>query len=206
MLPETLYESDAMANRLIVAGMMMAAAIAQPARAGPADPVARITAYDNGIVEILKPGLGLQARRDRFEALVREYYDMPAIAALVVGPKWASSSVPDREAAIKALTRHSALSLARNFVKFGGERFTVDPAVIDRGASRIVRVRITSPGGSDTLLYVLRPGSGGWKIIDVIAQGVSQLAVQRADVAASVAAEGAGGLAKRLARLDAGLR
>lgn len=195
-----------MANRMTAAGLIVAAAMAQPARAEQADPVARITAYDNGIVDILKQGLGLQARRDRFETLVREYYDMPVIAALVVGPKWANSSAPDREAAIKALTRHSALSLARNFVKFGGERFTVDPAAIDRGASRIVRVRITSPGGSDSLLYVLRQGSGGWKIIDVIAQGVSQLAVQRADVAASVAAEGAGGLAKRLTRLDAAVR
>jgi len=192
--------------RMSAACVMLTAMVAQPARAEQADPVARITAYDNGIVDILKQGLGLQARRDRFEALVREYYDMPVIAAMVVGPKWASSSAPDRDAAIKALTRHSALSLARNFVKFSGERFTADPAAIDRGASKIVRVRITSPGGADTLLYVLRKGSGGWKIIDVVAQGVSQLAVQRADVAASVAADGAAGLAKGLARLDAAAR
>ena len=176
--------------------------IAAPAQAQATDPVARIGAYNDGIVSIMKARLGLEARKDRFEALVREYYDMPVIAQLVVGPKWAGSSAPDRASAVAALTRHSAVSLARNFVSYGGEKFIVDPKPVERGASRIVKVRI----GGDTLLYVMRQGPAGWKIIDVVAQGVSQLAVQRADVAAAVAADGAGGLAKRLAKLDAAAR
>ncbi|WP_340318281.1 ABC transporter substrate-binding protein [Rhizorhabdus argentea] len=190
--------------RTIAAGLMLS--IAVPAVAGAIDPAARISAYNEGIVALLKARLGLQARRDRFETLVREFYDMPAIAQLVVGPKWSTSTPVDRNAAIAALTRHSAVTLARNFVAFRGEAFTVDPAVIDRGTNKIVRVRITAPGSSDTLLYVLRQSADGWKIVDVISEGVSQLAVQRADFAASVASEGAGGLARRLAKLDAATR
>jgi len=190
----------------LAAALALGVAIAAPAQAQGADPAARIAAYDDGIVAIMKAKLGLDARRDRFEALVREHYDMPAIAALVVGPKWAASSAADRSAAIAALTRHSALSLAKNFVSYGGEKFTVDQAVIERGPSRIVKVRITSPGGGDTLLFVMRKGAAGWKIIDVVAQGVSQLAVQRADVASAVAAEGAAGLARRLSKLDGAVR
>lgn len=178
--------------------LMLGIAISAPARAEATEPVARISAYSDGIISIMKQGLGPAARRDRFEALVREYYDMPAITRLVVGSRWADSSQADRVSAIKALTRHSAVSLARNFVTHKGEKFIVDPNTIDRGASRVVRVRI----GTDTLLYVMRQGAGGWKIVDVVAQGVSQVAVQRADVAAAVAAEGAGGLAKRLAKLE----
>lgn len=194
--------------RNAAAALSLGTILVAPAHAEPAvDPAGRIGAYDDGIVAIMKQKLGLEARKDRFETLVREYYDMPVIASLVVGPKWAGSSASDRSAAIAALTRHSAVSLARNFVSYGGEKFTVDPAVIDRGASKVVKVRISSPGGGgDTLLYVMRKGAAGWKIIDVVAQGVSQLAVQRADVAAVVAAEGAGGLAKRLTKLDAGTR
>lgn len=192
---------------ITTAALVLSIAVVAPAHAEPSDPAGRIAAYDDGILAIMKAKLGFEARRDRFEALVREHYDMPAIAALVVGPKWASSSAADRNAAIAALTRHSAVSLARNFDKYGGEKFAIDPAVIDRGASKIVKVRISSPGGSgDTLLYVMRKGAGGWKIIDVVAQGVSQLAVQRSDAAAAVAAEGAGGLARRLAKLDATAR
>ena len=188
--------------RIVFPALLLGLAIAFPAQAEPSDPAGRIAAYNDGIIAIMRQRLGFEARRGRFEALVREYYDMPVIAQLVVGPKWTGSSAADRSAAVAALTRHSAVSLAKNFVKFGGETFVVDPKVIERGASRIVRVRI----GGDTLLYVMRKGTGGWRIVDVVAQGVSQLAVQRSDVAAAVAAEGAGGLAKRLAKLDAAAR
>lgn len=188
-----------MFRNLAAALSLTVTAIAAPAHAQAAvDPAARIAAYNDGIVGIMKAKLGLAARKDRFEALVREYYDMPVIAQLVVGPKWAGSSPADRASAAAALTRHSAVSLARNFVSYGGEKFIVDPKPVDRGASKIVKVRI----GSDTLLYVMRKGAAGWKIVDVVAQGVSQTAVQRADVAAAVAAEGAGGLARRLAKLE----
>jgi phospholipid transport system substrate-binding protein len=189
--------------RSVAATLALTVAIAAaPAQAQSADPVARIGAYNDGIIAIMKQRLALAARKDRFEALVREYYDMPVIAQLVVGPKWAGSSPADRTSAIAALTRHSAVSLAKNFVSYSGEKFVTDPKPIDRGASRIVKVRI----GSDTLLYVMRKGAGGWKIVDVVAQGVSQVAVQRSDVAAAVAADGAGGLAKRLAKLEATAR
>jgi phospholipid transport system substrate-binding protein len=167
------------------------------------DPGAHIAAYDDAIVAIMKQKLGLSARVDRFENLVRDYYDMPAIAQLVVGPKWAASSAADRSAATAALTHHSAVQLARNFKAFDGEKFVVDPNVISRGASRIVRVTIVSRGGKDLLLYQLRQSGSGWKIVDVISGGVSQLAVQRSDAAAIVASGGAAALAQRLAKLDA---
>ena len=186
----------------------LAAAFSLLAMSGPgfaqaaAEPTARIAAYNDGIVAIMKAKLGLAARKDRFETLVRDHYDMPVIAQLVVGAKWVGSSPADRASAVAALTRHSAVSLAKNFVSYGGEKFVVEPKTIDRGASRIVKVRI----GSDTLLYVMRKGAAGWKIVDVVAQGVSQVAVQRSDVAAAVAAEGAGGLSRRLAKLEATTR
>jgi phospholipid transport system substrate-binding protein len=178
-----------------------------PAHAQQMDPAARIGAYHDGIVAIMKAKLGFEARRDRFEALVRENYDMPAIASLVVGPKWTSSSATERNDAIAALTRHSAVSLAKNFTSYHGEQFTVDPAVVDRGESKVVKAKIGgSGGGGDTLLYVMRKGAAGWKIIDVVAQGVSQLAVQRSDAASAVASQGVGGLAKELGKLDSAAR
>lgn len=175
-----------------------AVAIASPALAE--DPAAaRIAAYDDQVIAIMKARLPMPARIERFTGLVRTYYDMPAIAALVVGPAWAGTSAADRQAATAALTRHSAVSLARNFKSYGGETFRIDPAVSARGASKVVRVTI----GSDVLLYQLQPAGGQWKIVDVVSGGVSQLAVQRSDLASTIASGGAAGLAKRLAEVDA---
>jgi phospholipid transport system substrate-binding protein len=183
-------------------------AIAVPAivHAQAIDPTARIALYNDAIIGVMKSKGGLAARTDKFEPIVREYYDMPTIAQLVVGPKWATSSAVDREAAIAALIHHSATSLARNFSSYSGEKFVIDPAVISRGASKVVRVTIISADGKNVLLYQMRQGPTGWKIVDVVSGGVSQLAVQRADVAGAVATGGAAGLARQLAKLDNALK
>ncbi len=176
------------------------------ARAETPDLVARISAYDDAVIAIMKSKGGLQARADRFEPLVREYYDMATIAGIVVGPKWSTTSSADRSAAMAALTRHSAITLARSFGTFEGEKFVVDPQVIARANNRIVKVTITSSGKRDLVFYQFREGPAGWKIVDVVSGGVSQLAAQRADVASTVASGGAAGLAQRFTKLDAAAR
>lgn len=185
---------------------LVAIAVSGIAQAQAIEPTARIALYNDAIIGVMKSKGGLAARTDRFEPIVREYYDMPTIAQLVVGPRWATSSAADREAAIAALVHHSATSLARNFSSYAGEKFVIDPAVINRGASKVVRVTIISSDGKNLLLYQMRQGPAGWKILDVVSGGVSQLAVQRADVAGAVATGGAAGLARQLAKLDNALK
>lgn len=175
-------------------------AITAPALAQPDAAVsARAAAYDDALVAVMKQTLPMKPRVDRFRGIVSEYYDMPAIAALVAGPAWAGATAVDRAALIAALTRHSAISLAKNFGKYGGEKFLLDPAVQQRGDSAIVKVTIQSGGSRDILYYRMRAG----RIIDVVSGGVSQLAVQRSDVAATAASGGVAAVVKRLDQVDA---
>jgi phospholipid transport system substrate-binding protein len=186
---------------ITIATLFAGIALAAPAFADPA--ADRLQAYDDQVIAIMKAKLPLAARVTRFEGLVSSYYDMPTIASLVVGPAWANTSAADKSAAIAALTRHSAISLARNFASYGGERFTIDSNVTTRGASRVVKLTIASGSSSNVLLYQMRESGGAWRILDVVAEGVSQLAVQRADLASTVSSGGAAALAKRLAQVDA---
>lgn len=187
--------------------LVTAVAMATPALAATGDAADRLGRYDDQVVAIMKAKLPLSQRIARFEPLVQSYYDMPAIAALVVGPAWAGASSADKQAATAALAHHSAVTLARNFDSYGGERFTIDPAVQARGISQVVKLTIQSKSKSNQLLYRMQRGSDGqWRIVDVVADGVSQLAVQRSDLASTVQAGGAAGLAKRLTQLDAKVR
>ena len=187
-----------------IAAALAAMLIAAPcfAQAVPADIPARIAAYDDAVIAIMKVKGGLFARAECFEPVVREYYDIPSMAAIVIGPKWAATSPEDRTAAIRALTRHSALTLARSFGTFDGQVFAIDPQIISRGTRRIVKVTITTPGKKDLVFYQLRAGAT-WKIVDVISDGVSQLALQRADVASTISSGGAAALVARFNKLDA---
>jgi phospholipid transport system substrate-binding protein len=140
------------------AAILMAVAASPVAVAAQASSAAaRVGAYNAAIVSVMKSGGGLARRADAFEPIVREYYDMPAVSGLVFGPGWAKLSASDRATVTKALTRHSAVSLARNFTSYDGERFTVAPNVVTRGMTQLVTVTIASKGGSgDTLIYRLR--------------------------------------------------
>ncbi len=178
---------------------LLAAAVPAVAHAQATDPAARISAYDDAVIAVMKAKLGMAARTERFAPLVKSYYDMPTIAALVAGPSWAKASAADKAAAIEALTRHSAVSLARNFKNYDGTPFRVDTNVIQRGPDRVVKVTI----GGDTLFYRMRPAAGGYRIVDVISGGVSNLALQRADLATTIASGGLPAMVRKLAELDA---
>jgi phospholipid transport system substrate-binding protein len=168
-------------------------------QAEPGDSAARMGAYNDAVIAVMKAKLPLPARAERFETIVKAYYDMPGIAALVVGPAWANASAADKSAAIAALTRHSAVSLARNFTSYSGEKFLVDPKVIERGPDRVVKVTIAGT----PLFYRMRQSAGQWKIVDVISSGVSNLSLQRADLASTIQAGGLPAMVKRLGQIDA---
>ena len=188
-----------------IAAAALFAVAASGVHAQSVSPVATMEGYNDGVVAIMKAKLPIEGRVARFEKLVADHYDMPAIASLVVGPKWTMASAAERKAVTEALTHHSAVSLARNFVSFNGETFTVDPAVASRGTSSIVKVTIAGKGSSNLLQYRLRQAPAGWRIVDVTSEGVSQLTLQRAELASTINSEGMAGLAKKLAQRDAAL-
>jgi phospholipid transport system substrate-binding protein len=176
---------------------LLALTLATAAQAQSSEPVAKIGAYNDAVIAIAKAKLPMPARTERFETVVKSYYDMPTIAGLVVGPAWSSASASDKASAIQALTHHSAVSLAKNFASYDGTPMQIDPKPIARAGSQIVKVTI----GKDTLFYRMNSAGGGLKIIDVISQGVSQLALQRADLATTVS-QGIPAMVKRLGQLD----
>jgi len=71
----------------------------------------------------------------------------------------------------------------------------------------LVKSRIVQAGEAPAALnYRLREYAGGWKIIDIYYEGVSQLATQRADFAGVLRTGGTSALVKRLDDLTASLR
>ena len=182
--------------------LMLAASAPMIAQAQPGDPaVARVQAYGGALGTVVREAgkLGGKARVERFVPVVVEYYDLGGALALIAGPAWSAASAADRATAIAAFARNSAIQHAANFTapEF---HLMVEPVAKARGADTLVRAHI----GAETLVYRLRLGGGRWRIIDVIARGgVSQLAVQKADFAATVAKGGVPALIAKLNEINA---
>jgi len=188
-----------MLTRAILAGMLALAPAAAVAQA--ADPAAvRVEAYGHAVAGAARAGASesVPARAERFLTVVRSYYDLTGALALIAGPAWASATPAERTAAIDAFARNGAIQHSENF-HGAGFALTVDAKTATRQADRLVRSHI----GGETLIYRLRESGAQWRILDVQARGVSQLAVQKADFAGTVAKGGVAGLTAKLNEINA---
>jgi phospholipid transport system substrate-binding protein len=167
-------------------------AVAVPARAQGGDPAAAtVQGFYVALVASMKSGGTTKSRYDKLKPAIEQAFDIPGMTALSVGPSWSSTAPADQKALIDAFERMTIANYARSFDSYGGEKFTVDPAVTDRGADKLVK-SVLKPSGGDAIPfnYRLHQADGGWKI--------SQLAQKRSDFGATLQASGPQGLAKKI--------
>ncbi len=135
--------------------------------------------------------------------MIERTFDLPTMTRLAIGPAWSNFSPAQQRAAIAAFSRLTIASYAHNFSIYGGERFEVDPDVVTRGPDKIVHTQLIAPRGSPiALTYQMREFGGSWKVIDVYYGAISQLAVGRPDIEASIASGGAPALIAHLNSLS----
>jgi len=198
---------------LLTAGMMgpglmlMAAPVAQAQTTDPA--AATVAMLDAGLLATMKTPGGVAARARVIAPVLDHTLDIALMTRLSVGQAWNGFAAQHQAALVAAFRALTIAQYARNFDGFSGQRFALAPQVEVRGADRLVRTTLMSPGAAaEQLAYRLReeggPGSGRWRIIDVYYRSaISQLATRRADFADVVAKGGAPALIAHLNRLAA---
>jgi len=189
-----------------LAASALALAVAAPsAGAAPADPAAvRVDAFDHALIETMKGGaaLGARGRARKLTPAAQAAFDFATMTRVAVGPKWTGMTGAQHEALTAAFTRLSVANYAKNFDSYGGEHFDLDPNVQTRGVDKIVQCKLVVPHDKPvSLIYRMRQTPEGWKIVDVIFDGVSQLTTRRADFQSPVESGGAAGLLSHLETL-----
>jgi phospholipid transport system substrate-binding protein len=176
--------------------------------AAVSDPAAiQVQALNNSLLKSMHASTESMTERYRnLEPVIEQVFALPLVTRLSVGPQWTSFS-PDQQAElIKAFTRYTVANYAHNFRDFDGEKFEIDDNVSNRGADRIVHTRIIPAHDTPvSLLYRMQEVDGNWKIIDVVSDGISQLALRRTDFASAIAAGGAPTLIAHLNKVSDGL-
>jgi len=168
-----------------------------------ADPAVRqIESFYAALLDTMKRGeqLGLQGRNRLLTPITEEIFDLPAMTQLSVGPSWSSLAESERQAIIDAFRRMTIASYAKNFAKFAGEQFLVEPLVKTRNNDKIVESKLLgSDHSSVPFNYRMHLVGDKWKIVDIYLNGyVSQLALRRADFSSTIASSGASGLVKKI--------
>jgi phospholipid transport system substrate-binding protein len=173
---------------------------AAPVRAQAADPaVDQIQGFYDALVASMKSGGTTKSRYDRLKPAIDKAFDLQAMTATAIGPSWATASDADKKALTDAFTRMTIANYAKNFDSYGGEKFTVEPASIARGSDHFVKSTMKTSTDTIAFNYRMHQVGSDWKITDVLLAGsISQMAQKRSDFAATLAASGPQGLAKRM--------
>lgn len=182
---------------LLVLAALMAAVT--PARADT-NPTATVENLHTALLGIMKDAdsLGFDGRLKTITPVIDESFDFPTIARIVSGKAWKTASDEDKQAFIDVFKQLSAATYASNFSGYGGEQF-VSGAVEDSRGAKIVRTELVPANDEPIPLnYMLRQTEGRWLIVNVIAKGVSDLSLKRAEYAAVISSEGFAGLTRRL--------
>jgi len=191
-----------MISQVVVAGVL--AVCAGAAVAGQnADALATVDRLHAALLEIMQDAesLGFDGRRDSIEPIVAASFDFRFITRFALGRYWSKLDESQRDDIVDVFSRWTVAHYAARFNSYSGQTFEVVSAEPARRERQLVRTVLEPTGGSGdavTLDYLLHEVEADWRIINVIANGVSDLSLKRADYGAVMKTSGYDGLLERL--------
>lgn len=128
------------------------------------------------------PSLGYQGRYDKLFPAITRSHDLTKIARIVVGKEWESLSEKQQTELVDVFIRLSVASYAHNFKEFTGEAFRFESEEQTSRGGMVVHTTLVVPDGKPVRFdYMLKEKPNGWSIINIIADGVSDLALKRSE-------------------------
>ena len=154
------------------------------ASAGDREATQVVAKLQTTLLTVMKDGdkLGYRGRYDQLEPVIRASFDMPLIAKTVLSRHWGTFNDGQRLKFVETFTKLGIATYAANFDSYSGERFKVISEKEVGGGRILVQTHLIKPdGGKVQLDYLLHRTDNEWRVINVIADGVSDLALKRAD-------------------------
>jgi len=149
------------------------------------------------LIEVMQNSetLGYQGRYAKLEPDISSSFDTPLIARVILSRYWKKLSDQQKGDFITLFTRLSIATYASRFDAYNDEQFfEIVNETLKKGRVLIKTVLRRPDEEPIRLDYVIHPKNGNWLIINVIAEGVSDLSLKRAEYAAVIKKRGFDGL------------
>ncbi len=116
-------------------------------------------------------------------------FNLPVVLQNSVGLRYRTLPDAQRQQLLDQFRQFTVARYVSNFAPGGTDRFEVNPTATASPipGEQVVHTRIVAGTSSTDIDYVMRNGSAGWQVVDVLLNGnISQVAVQRADFSSSL--------------------
>jgi phospholipid transport system substrate-binding protein len=142
----------------------------------------------------------LEQRYSALEPVIVATHNLPYIAEFALRRQWSSLSQADRQRFVAAFERLSVTTYAARFEAVGADTFrAIEAQPADSSGRAQVATAVKRANQADVSLeYLLQRDEQGWRIINVVADGVSDLALKRAEYQRVFTSGGIDGLVAEL--------
>jgi len=170
----------------------------------PIQPTAVVKSLQDTLIDAMKnsKSLGYQGRYDRLAPVIEQTHDLAYIARFAIGKKnWDRLDAEQQSRYVDVFSDYSIATYAFRFNDYDGEVFQIDSEKpMKRGRVQVLsHLKITGQqtevdsidrAGMIDFNYVLREHEGRWVIINIVVQGVSDLALKRAEYKTLISEKG----------------
>ena len=136
--------------------------------------------------------LDFEQRRAQLAPAVDAAFDLPLMAAKVLGRHWRALPVADQKRWIAAFSGLTLKTYAEQFDENSGLVFEVGAVQAAPGGTALVRTKLKRANDAPVAIdYRLRPAGASWRIMDIFLNGtVSELALRRSEYSSVLERDG----------------
>lgn len=165
---------------------------------GAADVVAK---FHSELISVMKQAdsLGYSGRYEKLAEPVMKSHALDYIAKIIMGPNWKPLSKEKKAEFVGLFTQLTIANYAFNFKGYSGEAFKVLSDEAKGKSKYVVRAVLTLSDNDDVSLdYLLKLRNNRWVIVNIIADGVSDLALKRSEYDSIIKKDGLEVLMKKV--------
>ncbi len=149
--------------------------------------------FQSDLIAVMKDGkkLGYAGRYEKLNDPISNSHDLTKIARIVVGKEGEKLSEEQQQKLVDVFSRLSIASYAHNFKDYSGEAFVFDSEEETARGGVVVHSHLDIPNDKPVKFdYMLKEKGNSWRIINIIANGVSDLALKRSEYTTILQREG----------------
>jgi phospholipid transport system substrate-binding protein len=167
------------------------------------DAAATVTAFQQSLLQAMHQGaaLGCSGRAQQLAPAIDAAFDLPDLSRRALRRQWPTLDASQRSQFVASFRELVIATYASQFKAYAGERFDTLDTLPQADGMQLVHARL-QPAQDDAISfdYVLHPVDGRWKIVNIIADGVSDLALRSAQYDKLFKQQGFDGLLAELAK------
>lgn len=179
-----LLEIKLIFHLLIMAAMLLYLPASWAQKPDTTSPVQTVNSLHRTLLKGMREGdkIGFQGRFKLLAPVINRTHDLGFIAHTILGKLWTKLDREQQHIFIRTFRKLSISTYAGWFKNYEGERFEfIEKKTIPRNQILVRSRLIKANGDTVSLDYILRQGKKGWHIINILADGVSDLALKRVE-------------------------